>query len=107
MLSFCLDIFFLLVSSVNLQEQQSETAKVLMPTLALANYGMYGLCQIILSKNLQTELLKLLDSLLLMPLFCRILSCFNFIGMFKSLSAEVHVVRSSYLSVAHNTAAQE
>lgn len=103
MLNFACDIFFLIVTVLQL-DYKSETAKFVMPTLALATYGMYGLFQIILSKPLKIELIKCLDSLLLMPLFARWLSFFNIIGIFSSLSSKVHIIRSSYLYVAQNSA---
>ena len=94
MFSFFLDNIILILSSIKYVEMQSDLAKVLLQALALSNYGINGLCQILLSRRLQLELLKFLDTIFFIPLLSKVLGFFSYIGL---LSPNYLQFRTSYM----------
>ena len=59
----------------------SDLTKLVLYALMPSTYGIYGFFQILISKALQKELLKLLDAFFLLPCLYRILAFFAYIGM--------------------------
>ena len=80
----------------------SDLTKVILYALIPGTYGIYGFCQILLSKALQKELLKLLDAFFLLPCLYRILAFFAYIGLIAPHHAQsVTNFRNNYLSSFH------
>ena len=94
MFSFFLDNIILVLSSIKYREMQSDLLKVLLQALALSNYGINGLCQILLSRRLQLELLNFLDTIFLIPLLSKFLGFLSYIGL---LSPNYLQFRTKYL----------
>ena len=76
----------------------SDLTKVILYALIFSPYGIYGFCQILLSKALQKELLRLLDALFLLPCLYKVLGFFAYIGLIAPHHAQsVGNLRNNYL----------
>ena len=100
MLSFFIDNIFLGLCSIDIRSLNAgDFSKAVLYALALSGYGIYSFCQILLSRSLKVELLKFLDSLLMLPLLSKILEFFGYIGLIKSRHvSSIRNVRNNYLS---------
>ena len=99
MLSFVIDNLTLIVAQVGIQFLvASDFTKVIIYAFALSSYGIYSFCQILLSRILKLELLNLLDTVLLIPLFYRVIGFFSHIGFIRTYHAQaIRNFRNSYL----------
>ena len=80
----------------------SDLTKLILYALMPSTYGIYGFFQILISKALQKELLKLLDALFLLPCLYKILAFFAYVGLISPHHAQsVTNFRNNYLSSFH------
>ena len=77
----------------------SDLTKVILYALMPSTYGIYGFCQIVLSKALRKELLKLLDLIFLFPCLYKFLGFLAYIGLIAPYHAQsVSSLRNNYMS---------
>ena len=99
MLSFVVDNIFLMLSSVDYGSMPDDDLKAMLCALSLSSYGIYSLCQMLISRTLRRELLNLLDTLLMIPLLTKALEFFSYLGLIKSHHVQsIRNIRSAYLS---------
>ena len=96
MLSFSLDNIFLILAFLTDNKFESDMVKLSLLTLALSKYGINGFFQLLRSKPLKCELLKVLDSLLLIPALSKLVGFFSFIGLLPQ--NRVQLIRIRYMS---------
>ena len=96
MLSFSLDNIFLILAFLTDNKFESDMVKLSLLTLALSKYGINGFFQLLRSKPLKGELLKVLDSLLLIPTLSKLVGFFSFIGLLPQ--NRVQLIRIRYMS---------
>ena len=96
MFSFLLDSLLMVMATLNTHVIQSNTAKLVVPILALSHFGINPLVVTLLSKTLRNELLILMDRIFLIPQVTKLLRFLNLLGMFQSLTRKIVSFRSTY-----------